>query len=349
MIKSMLLYRVNHTAHIALLHNFNLLNSVLADKPDHLPEKSQWQSVGFSPWNPDINEELVWSAPGDVHLLSFMIHERALTAATIKEHVMERGKVLAEREGRQLYRKEYAQIKDEVIAELLPKAFIKHKRVPILIIDDLLVIGATTAKVAELVLDTLRSVMGSLSVTPFATKTPPAEWLSNLLRRGNLGQLKRGDSLKLVNEAKDTVAFKGVDLGDDEPQTYLAMGEFKVKETSIWLANDMFCKVTDTLIFKGIKFAEDLITNHKRDADGDLAALIDGDILLVTDVVKRLVAEIIGKIGEDRPEIKRDDARLTHINGVSLEDLLDPATKLASLQDQFQAGGEPDELEDEDF
>lgn len=349
MLKTMLLYRLTNADHIALLNNWAMLNDALGNQPEFEPTGSQWRGIGFAPYAPSLNEELVWSGANGVNLFTLMIHERNLTAATIREHVLLRGKVIEEREQRKVYRNEYAQIKDEVIAELLPKAFLKHRRIPALVIDDLLIVGASSAKLAEDFLCTLREAMNGLAVRPLSTKMPPGESLSRLMQERKAGELLLGDTAKLANELKDTVTFKGIDLGEDEPQSYLQNG-FIPKELALFLGQDLYFKLTDTLIFKGMKFSDKLIGDAYLDADGDHAALIDADIILTTNVVKRLVAAIADLAGEDRPEIVASESglKMTHINNVPLEDLMSPDEKLRSLQEQF-AGAGADIDEDEDF
>lgn len=352
MIKSFLLYRVTNQAHIDTLNNSLLLGELLENKPDYLPTGSQWNGAGFAPLNADINEELVWSAPGGVSLINFAIHERQLTGATVREYVLARGKKIEEREGRKVYKKEYAQIKDEVLAELLPKAFIKHKRIVTFVMGDLLVVGASTAKNAEWFLNSLREAIDGLSVLPYSTKLAAPEVLKKIMAKGKLGALKCGDAAKLVNDVKDAVAFKGVELSDDEPQSYLHNG-FGVKELAVWLDVEMYCRVSDTYIFKGVKFAEDLTRTAYADTDGDPAALIDADVILISDTIRKLVANFDVNVGEERrpvtvPEKQESGLRMTHINDIPLDDLMTPAEKLANLQEQFSGAG--DELdEDEDF
>lgn len=339
MFKTMLFYRITNQAHINLLNDWSQLNEALENVPEHEPTGSQWRGLGFVPFNDKVSEELVWSGTEGVNLFSLVIHERALTAATIREEVLKRGAKIEAREGRKPYRNEYAQLKDEVIAELLPRAFIKHRRVNALVIKDLLVVGASTAKVAEDFLCMLREAMDGLSVRPLSTIMPPAEWLARLMREGKLEGITISDSAKLANTVKDTVSFKGIDLSEDEPQGYLDTG-FTPKELALTMGYDLAFKVTDTLIFKGLKFSDQLLTDAHSDADGDPAALIDADIVLVTDIVKRLVKKIGDIAGEDVPTItvpeeQTSGLKVTHINDVPLEDLMSPEQKLASLQEQF--------------
>lgn len=354
MFKTMLLYRVTNQAHIDLLNDWGRLNEALGEVPEKEPAASQWRGLGFTPYHEKASEELVWSGSEGVNLFALVIHERHLTAATIREEVLKRGAKIEEREGRKPYRNEYAQLKDEVIAELLPRAFIKHRRINALVINDLLVVGASTAKLAEDFLCVLREAMDGLSVRPLSTKMVPAEWMARLMVEGKLEEIRLSDTAKLANSVKDTVSFKGIDLSDDEPQGYL-QNNFAPKELGLLLGNDLAFKLTDTLIFKGLKFSDQMLSDAHSDADGDLAAIIDADIILTTNVIKRLVRNIGDIAGEDRPEVTvpedhKSGLQITHINDVPLEDLMSPAEKLVALQEQFGGAHHVDDVDpDEDF
>jgi len=363
MFKAMLLYRITNAAHIETLNSWSKLSECLEEYPEFEPTGSQWRGLGFGPFAPTVSEELVWNGAEGVNLFSLKVHERNLTAATIREHVIKKVIALEEREGRKVYRKEAAEIKDVVVAELLPKAFLKHKVVNALVIGNLLVVGASTAKLAEDFLCKLRDAMGSLAVRPLTTKLPPQQWLGDLMRKGKAEGLATCAFAKLVNESKDTVSFNGVDLSEDEPQRYLEDG-FRVKELGVIMGSEMAFKLTETLIFKGIKFSDMLLGGARADADGDPAALIDADIILMTAAIRQLLSCLNNIAGEDIPEITQPEEglRITHINNTPLEDLLamsDPEAALRSLQEQFGGAhgdgmsdlAEDDEpaTEDEDF
>lgn len=389
MMKSILLYRLTAES-VKVLNNHILLTQALETKPEKLPVASQWRTLGFGLPAPGASDELVWNGAGNVNMFCLKIHKRDLSGATIKEFVAKRAAKIEERESRKVYRKEYAQLKEEVEAELLPKAFIKHSAILMMAIGDLLVVGASTAKNAEDALSTLRDAIGTLGVRPFTTKVAPEEWLTKrILRDGKVGDLVRGDSAKLANEAKDVVTFKGVNLGDEEPQAYADSG-FRVKEISLDFRGDMFFRMTDTLIIKGIKFTDTLITSSRRDTDGDLAATVDADIILFSDSITGIVETLIDELGEERAyendhssshteidddidaldltrleklarQFRRDNPNLRLVEQLGddaptghLEDLHDDETRERLLREQFSpAGEEPDAVDpldpDEDF
>lgn len=300
MMKNMLLYRILDPAHIKLLNNWEALAEALAEVPASEPMGSQWRTLGFDKPAPTVSDELVWSGAGSVCLFSLYFNERQLPGSAIKDFVAERVRGIEEREMRKCYRKEIAQMRDDAVAALLPKAFIKHSTVDMLAMGDLLIVGASSAKKAEDCLSVLREALGALAVRPLTLKTPADSWLTDLMRENGRPPLALLDSAKLANGTKDAVTFKGIELSDAEPQNYIN-GDFSVTELALLFDETMTFKITSQLIFKGIKFADLINSQVADDAQGDPAALLDGSLLIFTNQVRRLVDTLVDQIGEDLP------------------------------------------------
>lgn len=305
MLKAMLLYRILDPLHIKLLNDWERLADTLAECPAKQPTGSQWGTRGFDKPSPTFSDQLVWSGEGDSTLFTVYFHERQLTGANIRDHLLERIHKVESREQRSCYRKEIAQMKDEVIAELLPKAFIKHSAVQMIVKGNLLIVGTSSAKRAEDCLATLREAIGSLSVRPFTTKLAPELWLTDLMRSAVTSDLKLLDSAKLTNSVKDVVTFKGVDLTDDEPQAYLGQG-FHVAALALNLLDEFYFVVTDQLIFKSMKFSDILMDRVLDDSQGDGAAIIDGNLILILDAVDKLI-EAITALSEEELPVRKED------------------------------------------
>lgn len=310
MIKSMLLYRIIDPKHVQLLGDSEALAEVLAEKPARMPEGSQWGCSGFDKPAPSVNDDLVWPWGQNSTMFTVYFHERQLPGATIRDHLNERIHKIEERESRKCYRKEIAQMKDDVIAMLLPRAFIKHTAVNLIVKDDLLVVGCSSAKRSEDCLDVLRSAIGSLSVRPLTLKLPADSWLTDLMRAGAHEGLNVREAAKLVNVTKDAVVFKGCDLSEDEPQAYLDQG-FHVAEIDLSYEDSFFFRVTDQLIFKGMKFSDIAVDNLTNDAQGDPASLIDANLILLLEEVGNIIGAMQRIAGEDviehkLPEGERD-------------------------------------------
>ena len=300
MLKNMMLYRIVDPEHAAILLNAKALTEALAEMPASEPTGSQWRTLGFDKPAPLISSELVWCPTAGVTLFTVYLNERQLPGSAIQDYVSERVRKIEERELRKCYRKEIAQMKDDAVAALLPKAFIKHSTINIVVTGNLLIIGTSSAKKAEDCLCLLRDAMESLSVRPLTLKVPADSMLTDLMRSGGSGSLKVLDSAKLANGTKDVVTFKGIELDGDEPQNYIN-GDFSVTELALMLDETMQFKVTSQLIFKSIKFSDMITMSLADDAQGDPAANLDGSLLILVDHANRLVRALVDMVGEDVP------------------------------------------------
>jgi len=301
MFRNLIAYRITEPATARVLNDWELLGKGLAKVPAHPPVASQWRTLGFDLPAPSISEELVWSGANSVCLFTLYAAERQLTGATIREHVAARAARIREREQREPYRKELAQLRDEVEADLLPRAFIKHSIIRLIATGDLLLIDTSSAKKAEDALNLLRSALGKLPVRPLAFKHDTKTWLASLAHHDNLKHVHRGETAKLVNSDKSQVTFKDVDLGGEEPQAYMDDG-FKAVELSCNYLEDskaLHFKLTNQLVFKGLKFDDVIVTDALKDTDGDPAASLDANLALFTGTVLGLLNRLTAELGEE--------------------------------------------------
>lgn len=135
--------------------------------PARDPEPSQWSALGFveevaPQWN-EIRAPYL-SVPKTCFVMMLRLSERQLTAETINDAVAKRVAVLEDREQRSAYRKEYAEIKEDVIAQLLPLAFIRSKHIPVIFTDKRVIVGTASAKTAEHAMALIRSAQQTAPV-----------------------------------------------------------------------------------------------------------------------------------------------------------------------------------------
>lgn len=152
---------------------------------------------------------------------------RLLPGAVIKEELDERVEALQDQENRKVGRKERADLKEQIVFELLPRAFTRSRRTPVLI--DLargrVLVDCASESRAEQVVSALRKALGSLPVTrpsaPTATTTAFNHWLREH------AALPEGFTLGDRCELKDgkgegaSVRFTAVDLGQEEILAHL--------------------------------------------------------------------------------------------------------------------------------
>lgn len=151
---------------------------------------------------------------------------RILPGPVIKEELDERTEALAEKEGRRIGRKEKAELKEQIVFELLPRAFTRSRQTPILI--DLernrLLVDTASATRAEQAVEAMRRALGSLPVSrPVAPGAADifSGWLKNPSELpANFGLGDRCE-LKDIKGEGASVRFTAVDLGQEDVLSHL--------------------------------------------------------------------------------------------------------------------------------
>lgn len=158
---------------VALIDTCAKLSVLLSQSSAQDPVASMWRRFGMVPvvspeiidgetdWYDDVP---VYAAPvmgsGSI-LMAVEIRDRKLPASSINDKLAARIKKFEENEGREAHRRDIAMLKDEVIAEMLPKAPITRKRVPILIGRGIAFVFSGSPKMNDDIGAYLRSQLGT--------------------------------------------------------------------------------------------------------------------------------------------------------------------------------------------
>lgn len=299
MFKNMLIYSVHPETAVLLNHKIEV-EEVLLNCPAGDPSGGNWRVIGFAPISETHPDQLCFIGAGRASIFRAVISERNLPGAVIREHVMARARKIEEREDRKVYKKEYAQLKDEVTLELLPKAFIRRTVVPMMFIPakknhdepSLLVVGTSSQKKADDVLNVLREALGSLKVMP-RTYSKPFEALLNYVANDVASNFLCNGNLKVSNPHGKQITLKGVDVLSEE--VVEIMQDCSIREMGLTYLSDegvglMEFGLTSTGIFKGVKMSgllNEKIRENVSD-DADEMALIDAGVYLWSEELKAL-------------------------------------------------------------
>ncbi|WP_110599761.1 recombination-associated protein RdgC [Salinicola lusitanus] len=235
-------------------------------------------------------------------LITMLKQERLLPAAVINEEVAERAEAREAAEGQPLSRRERQLLKEQVLEELLPQAFTRTKRIDVWwnTANRIIGINAGSRQAAEEALDLLRQSLGSLKVTPLATKTPPSrgmtQWLSDPGSRPV--SLLLGDQVELRAAEDDGVLrAKSVDLDSEEMQSLLENGRLAAK-MGIGIEGLARFQLHDDLSIKGLQFDDALLDEASQADDGDDPAIrLETDFALWSDAMSKMVAMLIEWLG----------------------------------------------------
>lgn len=205
-------------------------------------------------------------------MLCLQKEEKILPASVINEVVAGRVEEIEEAQGRPVRRKERDGLRDEVLQDLLPRAF-SHSRRTYGYLDPkggwLIVDSASTKKTDEFV-SVLRQVVGSLPVVPWAVKERPGAIMTRWLTEDGppVGvTLESECELRSPEEDGGIVRCRKHDLGAPEIQNHLEAGKEVIKLAFTW--NDRLSLVLDeALSIKRLRFL-DVVQEEAADVETD--------------------------------------------------------------------------------
>jgi recombination associated protein RdgC len=228
---------------------------------------------------------LVHSANGFM-MICTKKEERVLPASVLNEMMQEKIEATEEAEGRKLSKKERTAIKDELIFELLPRAFTFSRKLYayIDVKGGFLVVDSASTNKAEDLLSLLRKCLGSLPAVPLNTVEKPiatmTEWL---LTQETPNDVKIEDEceLRAPEEAGGVIRCKRHDLSLPEIKNHLDIGKQVIKLALTWDERLSFI-LDENLSVKRLKFL-DLIQDQVTDTDAhDEAARFDVDFSIMS-------------------------------------------------------------------
>ncbi len=247
-------------------------------------------------WVPPLGEETsaLSHIAGDCVLVCVRRQERLLPAAVVAETLDEKIAEIEDREARTVGRKERRQVKDEVLLDLLPRAFTRSRRACAYLDRQTgwLLVDAASAKAAEDLVDLLRETLGSLPVHPPRPSRPPELLLTQWVTTGDLpAGLTLGDECELrdAQDEKAVVRCRGHDLAAEEIATHLRAGKQVTKLALDWREGLTFVLQED-LSLKRLRFADELLEEGLDEGLEDEAARLDAEFILMTGELRALLA-----------------------------------------------------------
>jgi len=196
--------------------------------------------------------ELATRLMGATHFV-YQREDKILPASVIKDHVEEKIKVIFDQEGRRVSRKERGGIKDEIIFELLPRAFTRKSQVPCFIAGGKIFIGTSSANRAEEIISKVREALGSFPCLPIERVN-----LDELARNGEDGKIIAQEKIKLVQvkgEATSTNKHLPVDSAEI---TALMDSGMSVEEIGILYDDKFSATYTAGRVLKSFKLSDDI-------------------------------------------------------------------------------------------
>lgn len=229
------------------------------------PSGGQWRAFGLV--EPIKGEGLMVDLNGSGDLLTVQFNERILPGKVRDEALGKKVAQIEKQEGRKVSKKEYAQLRDQVEFDLLPKAFIRRTVVPVILSKQYLIICTSSAKRVD---DCLGVLAAALDTEINAVQVQDDlkgqfrtlaigydQW--DMDHDGMVAPFGPTDNAVLKGENKKTIRIKDKPLEDGDVKDILRLAEYEVCELGVaygdkWDSEpEMTFTVNTSLVFKRVE------------------------------------------------------------------------------------------------
>ncbi len=260
---------------------------------------SQPSSVGWVEPRGERHGALLESVAGQL-VLKLCGETKAVPGGVVKQQLNARLDQIEADTGRRPKGKAAREIKEQVVHALLPRAFPKRSTTTVWI--DLearrLLIGAASAKKADLVATQLVELFGGLRLSAVQTALSPATamsaWLSEKEAPAGFS-LDRECELKQPDSEKAAVRYARHALDIDQLGEHIKQGKLPTQLAMTWNSRVSFV-LTDTLALKKIKLLDVVLEGSKGANDGAEGGF-DADVAIVTGELRQLLPDLMAALG----------------------------------------------------
>lgn len=299
--------------------NLSLLRFTESFKPSAEELEEKLQSGRFQPcsslqpmsygWVPPVGKAedgpLLHAANG-CYMICAQREEKILPSSVVNEVLAEKVAEIEAQKGTPVRKKQRDALRDEIIHDLLPKAFSFSRRLYAYIDTNTgwLVVDASSSKKTEELASWLRRCLESLPVTLPAVSERPATVMTRWLVEGATPadiQIENECELRATDEEGALVRCKKHDLSAPEIQNHLEAGKEAVKIALSW--NDRLSFVLDdSLGIRRLKFL-DMVQEQAAEVDAaDAAERFDADFAIMSGELAAFLPRLLELFGGENTQ-----------------------------------------------
>lgn len=257
---------------------------------------SQQQAIGWVEPRGAAHAPLLEAVAGQ-WLCRLMIESKVLPGGVVKRKTDERVKLIEAQTGRKPGRKQAKEIKEEIVQELLPRAFTKLASVGVWIAPEqrLLVVDTGSQARADEVVSLLVKSVDGLAVALLQTTQSAGAAMSQWLATGEAPpgfSIDRECELKSGDEMKSVVRYARHGLDTDDVRQHITGGKVPTRLAMTWEGRVSFM-LTDAMQLRRLAFLDGVFEGGKAGGEDRF----DSDAAIATGEVGRLLPDLIDALG----------------------------------------------------
>lgn len=301
MFKNALIYRITEWDRSAL----SSLEDRLAEGRFAECGATQPESAGWVQPRGEKHSSLMESVGGQL-ILQLCVERKAVPSSVIKTQLQARLDKIEQETGRRPKGKMAKELKEEIVQDLLPRAFPKRSS-NLVWIDQkagLVVINAGSIKSADRIVTLLVAALGGgVVLRPINTQISPATAMAEWLKTKEAPPfftIDRECELKQPDSEKATVRYARHTLDIDEVAEHINQGKLPTQVAMTWNSRVSFV-LNEALVIKKIKLL-DVVLESSNAPTGKDDGGFDADVAIATGELRLLVPDLIDALGGELPE-----------------------------------------------
>ena len=237
-------------------------------------------------------EEALSHRIGDAIWISVGGEDKILPSSVVNDLLQKKIAEIEQKEGRRPGGKTRKRIKEDLVHELLPRAFVKPSRSDAIIDLELGVLAVDTSsrKAGEAIVSELRSAMGSFPALPLNSEVAPRSVLTGWISGEPLPEgLSLGEECELKDamEGGGVVKCQNIELQSDEIAKHLETGK-QVTKLALVLDDHISFVLGEDLVIRKLKLLDGAVDQLENTEREDLRAELDARFALMSAELHRL-------------------------------------------------------------
>jgi recombination associated protein RdgC len=253
-----------------------------------------------------VSDEAMTHTVGPYTMVRGGSENRLLPAAVVHDEVAKRVQKITEGEGRKVGGRERKRLKDDVLNELLPRAFVRSSCLAAYVDtrSGWMVVNTASRGAAENLLSQMREALGSFPAVPLAPEESPRTLLTHWVATGVLPTgFALGDEIELRDPATASGAIarcRRQDLDTDEVREHLRTGK-QVFRIGLLFDDRISFVLGEDLVVRKLRFS-DVVLDEQAEGHESAAAERDSSFALMTLEYGRLLDKLAAVFKLPRPE-----------------------------------------------